>query len=346
MTDYWNLVDRIPRAHPTMRFLISFPSGGSGDSQRVTALSLKFPEKIAGYVVGPHPYAYGAIGARDTGFKLRKDISVAVLDVTQEAYARGRPETPYVLNRQDDFDAGLWERLYLVNLRSVGNAFLRVESTDWNQREDAVHNGLWFLVDCGWQVKAGVTAAERAAGQKEVLGAMERAREIKGVVEREKRYRALLSVPGAAEWPGAKGALESWRGVALEAADARREPLFKCTFLEMLKEHPLIKRSPEALKQVAAKLEDLKASESYRKEFAARQAVRAAAMRFSTDQSFGKDMAGLDGTIAAFEAAEKISEGTLAGKECKAWLEFLHRKRKELGAAAQKRNSTRSPVKR
>jgi hypothetical protein len=336
MTDYWELADKIPHAHPTMRFLISWPSGGSGDSQRVTALALKFPDKIAGYIVGPHPYAFGAVGAKDTAFKLRKDISVAVLSVTHESYARGRPETPYSMNSRDDFDPMHWERAYLVNLRSGGNPFTLVESIDWRLREPSIHEALGYLVDSGWQVKAGVTAAERRAGKQAMLGAMSRAAEIKDPIERERRYRSLFAVPQAAEWAEAKEALETYRRLVFEAAAARTEPLFKASFLELMTEHPLIKCSRATLNRVVGNLEDLRATDEYKKEFTARKAVRAAAAKFNIEQASGRDLAGLDATISAFQAALKIGEGTLAGKEARAWLEFLTKRRDEFRLGKQK----------
>lgn len=323
MADYWKLVDQIPHAHPTMRLLVSWPSGGAGDGQRVTTLALNHPDKLAGYILGPHPYRLGLYGENKT-FNLRKDISVAVLNVTHEAYARFRPAEPYVLNNDaDPFDPVHWERACVEHLRRGGNPFALIESVDWKMREASLHEALSYLVRSGLQVKTGVTAAEREAGKWAILKAAAEAATIQDVVEREQRYRSLLVVPGAAEWPEAKEMLEAWRTLVPEAADRRMEPLFRAYYLEAMAEHPLIKNASATANHVAEKWAELQAAKAYQREVAAREAVRAAAAKFTNQQHAGQDIDGLEATIVSFRAAVEISEGTLPSKEAKAWLNFL-----------------------
>jgi hypothetical protein len=336
LADYLDLIGTLPQAHPTMRFLISWPSGGSGDSQRVTALSLKYPDKIAGYVLGPHPYAYGIVGAKDTTFALRKDISVAVLDVTHESYARGRPQKPYSMNQVDNFDPKLWENAYLVNLRRGGNYFQRIESIDWGQREPSVQEAFWYLVNAGWQVKAGVTEVEKATAKAQALAALEKVAQETDAVAREHRYRMLLAVPGAADWPESRAFIALWRASITPAADARKEPLFRYSFLETTAQHPLVNNNPDALTRVEIKLREVKADPAYIKEKASRDAVRTVAAGVTDQQMWGQDMQGLIDSIVAFEEALKNGEGTLASKEAKAWLDFLKKRYEELRKTATK----------
>jgi hypothetical protein len=327
MADYWKLADQIPQAHPTLRFLLSWAHGGTGDSRRVTSLAVNHPDKVAGYLVGPHPYRLQAL--ENQAFPLKKDISVAVLHVTREAYARGRPATPYTLNESDNFDPQLWERAYLGHLRHSGNPWALIESVDWRLRETSIHEALSYLVESSWQVKGGVTATERAAAKQALLQVSIRAASIEDVIELERRYRTLWAVPGASEWPEAKELLETWRKLVSEAADRRTEPLFRAFFLETMREHPLIKADSATADRVAQQWAELQATEAYKKEVAAQKALRAAVATLTFPQSSSQDIVGLEATIGAFQAALEISDGTLAGKEGKAWLAFLTKRHAE-----------------
>lgn len=322
IVDYWKIVDRIPQAHPTLRFLVS-QAGFTTDSEQVTGLAQRYPSKLAGFVIGPHPYYPFGNRELEKVIKLEKDLSVAVLHVTHEAYARGRPETPYAMNSDDRFDPLLWERAYLSSLHRSGNPFALIESIDWGVREASLHEALSYLLRSGLQFKAGVTEAERAAGKQALLSAAMQASAIQDVAERERRYRSLLAVRGAAEWPEMQHQLNAWRELVPQAAELRTEPLFRATFLETMKAHPLIMNSPTALERVTKQLEDFQATPAYRKEAAAQNAVRAAAIGFTNDQHAGKDIAGLEKTIAAFQAVQESGAGTLPAKEAQAWLAFL-----------------------
>ena len=214
MDHYMKMIDGIPQAHPNLRFVVSTQNEyGPG---RAWGTASRFPQKIAGIIIGP---TFRVMNANERLPALDKNLAIAVLHLSTAAYIKAHP-TSIGFFSSDNYDA--WEERVgkVLSAPPLGTyPMVRTPVGDFMPSAKSLGPALTFLLDAAYLTNSSLPKLEADKARTEILTRVNKAAALD---DPEARYAALdpfVHIPLFIKSSEGKQALAAWIKAVYEAAD-------------------------------------------------------------------------------------------------------------------------------
>lgn len=298
MDHYMKMIDAIPQAHPNIRFVVNaFSDWGS---QHAWAVASRFPQKVAGIIIGP---SYRILNANERLAPLDKNLALAVLHLDATAYMKSHPRTMGFFYN-DNYDA--WEERVGKVLSSppLGTyPILRMPSSDFVVSAKSLAPALNFLLDAAYLSNPNLVKVEADKARTAIVARVNKAAALEDSEARFAALDPLVHIPSFIKSPEGKQALTAWTKAVYEAGDKKTLYPRYAFFRALYDFDPLFASEPERT-VLKKKLADLQADPTVKSEIAgedALAALRRSAVRALSDGNVDlakESLADLDALIA------------------------------------------------